>query len=133
VEAVAAYSAALEEWPREQFPLQWARAQHNLGDALLNLGAREVWTVNLEKAVVAFGAALQERPRDRSPLNWAISFGGLGVALVLIVHRTNDAATAKIAVSQIETAYETLRSGGDEASSAYFEAHLSKAIGSLRT
>ena len=127
VEAVAAYSAALEEWPREQFPLQWARAQHNLGDALLNLGAREVWTVNLEKAVVAFGAALQERARDRSPLNWAISFGGLGVALVLIAHRTNDAATAKIAVSQIETAYETLRSGGDEASSAYFEAHLSKA------
>ena len=60
VEAVAAYSAALEEWPREQFPLQWARAQHNLGDALLNpRGAGGLDGQSRKGAVVAFGAALR--------------------------------------------------------------------------
>jgi hypothetical protein len=42
-------------------------------------------------------------------------------------HRKNDAAVAETAVRQIETAYETLWSGGHEQWSAYFEAQLAKA------
>ncbi len=33
-EAVAAYREALKEWTRERVPLDWARTQNNLGNAL---------------------------------------------------------------------------------------------------
>ena len=35
---MAAYRAALEEWTRERVPLDWARTQNNLGNALRALG-----------------------------------------------------------------------------------------------
>ena len=38
--AIAAYSAALEEFTRERVPLDWATTQNNLGTALATLGAR---------------------------------------------------------------------------------------------
>jgi len=125
-QAVAAFRAALEERTRER-ALEWAMTQNNLGNALENLGERESGPARLDEAVAAYRAALEERPRSQAPLDWVGSFGGQGVALALIADRTNDAATAEIAVSQIETAYETLRSGGDEASSAYFQEQLTKA------
>jgi hypothetical protein len=45
---------------------------------------------------------------------------------VLIADRTNDLVEAA-AARQIETAYETLRSGGQEQWAAYFEAQPAKA------
>jgi tetratricopeptide (TPR) repeat protein len=126
-EAVADYRAALEEWTRERVPFDWARAQAGLGAALQVLGERKTGTAQLEDAVAAFRAALEEQTRERVPFDWARSFGGQGVALSLIADRTHDAVTAGIAMSQIETACETLRALGDEASAAYFEAQLTQA------
>jgi tetratricopeptide (TPR) repeat protein len=126
-EAVAAYRAALEEWTRERIPFDWARAQGGLGAALQVLGERKTGTAQLEEAVAAFRAALEEQTRERVPFDWARSFGGQGIALSLIADRTHDLVTAGIAMSQIETVYETLRALGDEASSKYFEAQLTTA------
>ena len=70
-EAVAAYSAALEEWTREREPLLWATTQNNLGNALTKLGERESGTGHLTEAVAACRAALEEQTRDRVPLDWA--------------------------------------------------------------
>ena len=56
-----------------------------------------------------------------------MSFGSQGVALMLIADLTDGANMAETAVRQIETAYETTRSGGDEQLSAYFQAQLAKA------
>ena len=36
-QAVAAYSAALEEWTRDTVPIGWAATQNNLGNALKTL------------------------------------------------------------------------------------------------
>ena len=46
---------------------------------------------------------------------------------MLIADRTNDLVVAETAVRQIETAYKTLRGGGQEAWAAVFEANLTKA------
>ena len=70
-EAVAAYSAALEEWTREREPLLWATTQNNLGNALSMLGERESGTARLEEAVTAYRAALEEWTRERVPLDCA--------------------------------------------------------------
>ena len=128
-EAVAAYRAALEEYTRDRVPLNWATTQSNLGNALGMLGARESGTARLKEAVSAYRAALQEWTRERVPLDWAGTFGNEGVALMLIADRTNDPVVAETALRQIETAYETLRSGGHERGTAYFEAQLTKARG----
>jgi tetratricopeptide (TPR) repeat protein len=126
-QAVAAYRAALDEQTRERGPLHWAAMQNNLGTVLTTLGERESGTASLEQAVAAYRAALEERTRDRVPLDWAASFGGQGVAMMVIADRTNDAAVAETAAQQIETAYETTRSGGQKPLAAYLEGQLTRA------
>ncbi|MEL6363024.1 MAG: hypothetical protein AAFR21_18300, partial [Pseudomonadota bacterium] len=61
---------ALEEQTRERVPLDWARTQNNLGNALKSLGNRESGTARLEEAVAAYRLALEERTRERVPLDW---------------------------------------------------------------
>jgi hypothetical protein len=63
----------------------------------------------LEEGVAAFREALKEWTRERVPLDWAMSFGNEGVALMLSAERRGDAAVAETALSQINTAFETMR------------------------
>ena len=51
--AAAYFRKALEEWPRERVPLEWAKAQNNLGTALSALGMRESGTELLQAAANA--------------------------------------------------------------------------------
>ena len=120
-EAVVAYREALKEWTRERVPLDWATTQNNLGNALSALGERESGTAKLEEAVAAYREALKEQTRERVPLSWATSFGNEGVALMLVAERRGDAAMAETALSQINTASQTLRDGGHVSSAAYYE------------
>src|SRR5262249_24925863 len=120
-EAVAAYREALKESTRERAPLTWARTQNNLGNALFDLGRRKSGTAKLEEAVVAYREALKEQTRERVPLQWAKSLGNQGVALMLVAERRRDAAMAKTALSQINTAFETMRDDGNAPSAAYYE------------
>jgi hypothetical protein len=69
--SVGAYRAALEETTRERVPLEWAKTQSNLANALQLLGSRECGTARLEEAVAAYRAALTETTRERVPLDWA--------------------------------------------------------------
>ena len=59
-EAVAAYREALKERTRERVPLEWAKTQNNLGNALSTLGERESGTARLQEAVAAYREALKE-------------------------------------------------------------------------
>ena len=108
-------------------PLEWARTQSSLGGALWSLGQRESGTARLEQAVSAYRAALEERTRERVPLDWAMDLGNQGVAMKSIAERTNDAVLAKKAFEQINTAYETMRSGGLGPWADYYTKQLSKA------
>ena len=126
-EAVVAYREALKERTRERVPLDWAQTQHNLGTALQVIGERQGGTMNLEQAVVAFDEALKERTRERVPLDWASSLGNQGVALMVLADRRKDVAMAKNALSQINTAFETMRRGGHAPNAAYYEHQLPRA------
>src|SRR6516164_5734916 len=113
-------------WTAQLFDVA-AKTQSNLGAALHSLGERESGTTNLEAAVVAHREALTERTRDRAPLDWATSFGNEGVALMLLAERRGDTAMAETAVSQINTAIETMRESGPAQNTAEFELMLSNA------
>ena len=78
---MAAFRLALQELTRERVPLEWARTQMNLGNALVRLGEREAGTARLEEAVAAFRLALEEMTRERVPLDWAMTQMNLGIAL----------------------------------------------------
>jgi tetratricopeptide (TPR) repeat protein len=126
-EAVAAFRDALKEQSQERVPLDWAMTQNNLGDALRRLGERDSGTTKLEQAVASYREALKERRRERVPLDWAESFGSEGVVLMLLAERRGDAAMAETGLSQINTAFETMRDGGHAPGAAYYEQQLPRA------
>ncbi len=89
-------------------PLDWARTQNDLGEALAALGEREASPARLEQAVVALRLALEERTRERAPLDWARTQLNLGLALEAIGQRTGDAAAFDDAAKHFQNAAEIL-------------------------
>jgi tetratricopeptide (TPR) repeat protein len=125
--AVERFKQLLELTPRERVPLDWARTQDTLGDALTSLGQRESGTARLEEAVAAYREALKERTRERSPLDWAITMGNEGITLMTLAERRREAGMAELALGQINAAFEMFRDGGRAQSAAYYEWHLPRA------
>ena len=80
-EAVAAFRAALEVYTREQFPVDWAMTQNNLGNALRALGEQAGSAERLNEAVAAFRAALEVYTREQFPVDWAMTQNNLGNVL----------------------------------------------------
>ena len=126
-EGAAALREALKEQTRERVPLEWAKNQNNLGIVLVALGERESGTTKLDEAIAAYREALKEHTREHVALRWARSFGNEGIALMLLAERRRNAAMAKTALSQINTAFEILRNGGDAPGAAYYEENLTTA------
>jgi hypothetical protein len=94
---------------------------------LAMLGERESGTAKLEEAAVAYREALEERTRERAPLDWAASLGGQGMVLALIAERRGDVSMAERALGQVNTAFETMRDGGNVSGAAVFEQLLPEA------
>jgi tetratricopeptide (TPR) repeat protein len=78
--ALAAFSAALEVYTREAYPLDWARTQNDLGLVYAGLPGPDR-AANLRKAMAAYGAALEVRTRKEHPVEWAATQNDLGLAL----------------------------------------------------
>jgi tetratricopeptide (TPR) repeat protein len=109
----AALTAAIERYrilltlrPRERVPLEWARTQVDLGNALATLGGRESGMARLKEAVAAYRAALEEYSRDRVPLEWATTQMDLGNALFTLGGRESGSARLKEAVAAYRAALE---------------------------
>jgi len=105
-QAIVAFRAALEEWPRERVPFQWATTQNNLGNALNALGERESGTGRLVEALQAFRAALEEWTRERVPLQWATTQNNLGNALSRLGERESGTARLEEAAQAYRAALE---------------------------
>jgi len=78
-------------------------------------------------AAAAFREALREHTPEWYPLDWAETLGNEGLALMLLAERRQDAAMAGTALSQINKAIETMRSGGNAPSATFYEEHLPRA------
>ena len=72
---------------------------HELGTALLNLGARESDAANLIEAVVVYRNALKVRTRERGSLDWATTQNNLGIALRTLGERESGTARLDEAVA----------------------------------
>lgn len=97
---------------RERVPLDWARTQNNLGNALQSLGERESGTGRLEEAVAAYRSALQEYTRERVPQGWAATQNNLSNALRSLGKRESGTGRLEEAVHAIEFARDAYREAG---------------------
>ncbi|MEO0546057.1 MAG: tetratricopeptide repeat protein, partial [Pseudomonadota bacterium] len=104
--AIGLNRAMLEEYPQERAPLDWARAQNNLGNALATLGTRESGTERLDEAVAAYRAALEEWTQGRVPLDWAMTQNNLGTALWTLGARERGTERLDEAVAAYRAALE---------------------------
>ena len=100
--AIARYHDALP--PRDHHPALWARIQNNLGNALLQLGAREEGSTRLLQAVDAFKNAMLEYTRDRHPVSWARVQNNLGSALSHLGEREGNSTRLLEAVDAFTNA-----------------------------
>ena len=103
-QAIGLRGAILDHYPRHDKPLDWARIQNNLGNALASLGEREPGTERLEQAVAAYEEALKEYPRKRIPLEWAMTQNNLGNALQRLGEREKGTERLDHAVWAFEEA-----------------------------
>jgi tetratricopeptide (TPR) repeat protein len=77
--AIAFYEAALRVYTEEEFPLDWARVQYNLGDAWIEFPAGDR-AANLAKAIAHSEAALRVYSEREWPQQWAATQNNLGNA-----------------------------------------------------
>ncbi len=76
---IAGYKQALLVYTREDFLLDWARIQNNLGIAYRNR-IKEDKGENIEKAIACYQQALLVFTREDFPLLWAMTQNNLGIA-----------------------------------------------------
>ncbi len=105
-QSVTAFRGALEEWTRDHLPLQWARAQMNLGNALGLLGRLRADVALLHQAEAAYRSALEEWTRDSVPLQWARVQVNLGNALKDLAKLETGTARLEQAVAAYRAALE---------------------------
>jgi ATP-dependent Clp protease adapter protein ClpS len=103
-ETVAACRMTLEQKSRVRAPREWARAQYDLGNALIALCIREADPAGLEEAVAAHRAALEEYSREYTPLEWANTQCNLGHALLGIDGYGSGSARLEEAVTAYRAA-----------------------------
>jgi ATP-dependent Clp protease adapter protein ClpS len=100
--------ATLAGLNREDAPHAWAKAQHDLGNALFRLdirtqGPEPAW---LEEAIAAHRAALAAYDPARAPFEWAKAQYDLANALLAFGTRRRDTAMMEEAVAACRTALE---------------------------
>jgi tetratricopeptide (TPR) repeat protein len=97
-DAIQSYGTLLATVSRDREPVDWAKLQNTLGNALEALGERESSTTRLEAAVAAYGKALEVRTREKAPLDWATTQNDLGQALERLGERESSTTRFEAAI-----------------------------------
>jgi tetratricopeptide (TPR) repeat protein len=77
--AIYVYQSFLDIWTEQNFPIDWAATQHNLGVAYSELPTGD-HRENLKRAIAYYENALRVRTEQDFPVNWAATQHNLGVA-----------------------------------------------------
>jgi tetratricopeptide (TPR) repeat protein len=122
-EACQLYRDALALQPRDEMPLAWALAQHNLARALLQTaisGQRQAQTsAHLHAAIEAFEAALEVRQYSRMPHDWAITTANLAnatLALGTLLCTRKQHAARRAGINRIRTGIDLYKASLPELS-----------------
>lgn len=113
--AIDYHILALDEYPREQSPFDWALTQMNLGNALRTLGEQEWDPLRLNQAINSLKAALSVLSPSLTPIEWAAAQMNLGAAMRTLGEREDGTNKIEEAV----TAYKSALAAYDEGEEPY--------------
>ncbi|MBX3576606.1 MAG: caspase family protein [Rhizobiaceae bacterium] len=102
--SIAAFREVLQRPVRDVQPLQWAKAQAGLGNALLALAASTEGTDELEAAAAAYRAALEEYVSRQDARGANLVRGNLGSVLARLGHRSGKEEHFREAVEMLRLA-----------------------------
>jgi len=131
VEAIDDYGRALEGYPREKVPLDWATTQNNLANALESLGERQADTALLQVAVTDYQEALMVFTPEKVPLKWATSQNNLGIALRALGEHQLDPTLLQDAVTAYQRALKVFTREKAPLKWATTQNNLGTALGAL--
>jgi len=83
-EAVQCYNEALKFFTKDEYPVQYAMTQNNLGTAYTDLpsATSEERAKNVRSAIACYKAALEIRKKDEYPQDYCMTAANLGMVLV---------------------------------------------------
>lgn len=99
--------------PQSPNQTDWAKAQFELGQALVADGQRRSGTRELKEAVLAFRAAAGEWSRENAPLKWATVQFELGRTLALLSRRSGDTSFRQESIAALGSALDVLVQAGE--------------------
>jgi len=130
--SIKVFRDTLKHFPRDAAPLDWGRAQSNLGNSYNLRGDLSGDLADYRKGAAAQRAALEELTRDAVPFDWAIAQGNLGISLARLGEADKDGSeTLEAAVSAFTAALEELSPDRLSYDWARTEDNLGGALGSL--
>jgi CHAT domain-containing protein/tetratricopeptide (TPR) repeat protein len=103
-ERISCYQSALTVYSPHYCPVEFARAQNNLGNEY-RMRQYGVLDENNELAIAAYRAALTVRTRDADPQGWARTQNNLGTAYAEL-QRDDRAANQRLAITAYRAALE---------------------------
>jgi hypothetical protein len=125
-DGVDAFAAALEQVARDHSPLDWARIQSGLGQALITLGEASDNPRAFEQAVTCFDRAelvLKEQPALALRAQAA---GARAMALGRLAELTGDLAVLDVAVAALKTELCRLKPSGEPVAWAVAQVNLAR-------
>jgi tetratricopeptide (TPR) repeat protein len=108
-DAIAAHRESLQEYSREQTPLDWAKTQEILGDALSSLGSLESNAKRLEQGVNAYVEARTVLTREHTPQEWTRASNSLCSALIALEEQERKKFRLDKAKAALESVRDILR------------------------
>ncbi len=112
--------------------MDWAIAQHYLGDAELTVAKQTRDPADLSTAIKAFEGALEVWTRDRSPTDWATASTRMAEGLELLGIVTNDRSLVEQARDLTAQSREVLTGAGYEHNDSYFAGRLAEIDATLQ-
>jgi len=102
--AIKAFEGALLFYPPEQFPINYAEIQNNLGNAYQALGEMEDKESNCQAAIAAYQEALKIYTRDRFQMDYAAVQNNMGNTHRTLAEVKNKANHCKQAIFHYQNA-----------------------------
>ena len=93
-----AYQEALKVYTLDNFPMDYAMIQNNLGNTYRSLAKVKDRVVNCEKAIQAFHEALKVYTPEDFPMNYAITQNNLGTAFGTLAEVQDKAENCNLAI-----------------------------------
>jgi tetratricopeptide (TPR) repeat protein len=107
--ALRAFNEALKVYTPEEYPVQYATNQNNIGATYGALAEVQDTVPNCEKAIKAFEEALKARTLEKYPLDYAMTQNNMGITYLTLARVQDKAENCEKAIKTFEEALKVYK------------------------